>query len=200
MKKTAFAGNKTTTYECMRQFIRDGFKIDLLVTLTPKMGEINKVAGCMDLRPFAMENGIPLYHPRSYTLKREEDKEALLNEKVDLLLVIGWQRLIPAWWLNALSIGAFGMHGSPEPLPRGRGRSPMNWSLLKGKTSFMTHLFKYDAGVDSGSIAGMQKFDITVWDDPDTLHMKNRIAMNRLLKEHLPDILAGKAQFTPQSK
>lgn len=199
MAKIAVAGSKTTTFECLRELIRDGFHIDLLVTLTPEQAEASAVAGYMDLRPFAEEHGIRIYHPQIYTLKDDRDRESLLSEGVDALLVIGWQRLIPEWWLNALTFGAFGMHGSPEPLPRGRGRSPLNWSLLQGRTSFMTHLFRYDANVDSGAVVGMQKFDINAWDDPDTLHMKNRIAMNRLLRKHLPEILAGTAEYVPQS-
>ncbi len=199
MAKLAFAGTKNTTHECITQLLRDGFKPDLLITLTPEMGEENNVAGYVDLRPLATQHDIPVYHPKSYTLRNEEDKTILLTHRIDLLLVIGWQRLIPEWWLNDLSIGAFGMHGSPEPLPRGRGRSPINWSLLNGKTSFTTNLFKYDSGIDSGMIIGMQKFDINVWDDCNTLHMKNRIAMNRLLKEHLPGLLTSTGHYLPQS-
>lgn len=198
MARIAFAGSKTTTFECLQGFLRDGFKADLLVTLTPEQGERHEVAGYMDLRAYAERCGIPIYHPQTYSLKSEADAEKLKGEKIDCLIVIGWQRLIPEWWLDSLIFGAFGMHGSPEPLPRGRGRSPLNWALLKGKTSFLTHLFRYDAGVDSGAIVGVQKFDINLWDDCETLHFKNRIAMNRLLRQHLPSIIAGTAVYTPQ--
>lgn len=198
MFSIAFAGSKNTTLECMDHFLKDGFSINLLVTLTPEQGEKYQVAGYMDLCAYAYEKNIPIYHPVNYSMKNDVDTENLLSKKIDCLLVIGWQRLIPEWWLSNLTFGAFGMHGSPEPLPRGRGRSPMNWAIINGKTSFMTHLFKYDPGVDSGEIIGVQKFDITPWDDCNTLHMKNRIAMNRLLKESIPAILSGNAQYIPQ--
>lgn len=198
MPKIAFAGSKTTTVECMERFLRDGFMINLLVTLTPEHGARHAVAGYMDLQEFAAEHCIPVYHPKSYSLSHAVDEARLTAEQIDCLLVIGWQRLIPEWWLRTLRMGAFGMHGSPEPLPRGRGRSPMNWALLQGKTMFLTHLFRYDADVDSGAIVGIQKFDINPWDDCETLHFKNRIAMNQLLKRYLPDILAGKVVCLPQ--
>jgi methionyl-tRNA formyltransferase len=196
--KVVFVGCKTTTLECMAQFLEDGFHIDHLVTLPPELAERNQVAGYLDLSGFASERGIPVYQVNSYSLSSEEDQDYLLELQADLLLVIGWQRLLPAWWLEALSVGAVGMHGSPEPLPRGRGRSPMNWALAQGRTSFTTNLFLYDAGVDSGAIVGSQRFDITAFDTCDTLHMKNRIAMNRLLKAHLPSLIAGTAKLTPQ--
>jgi methionyl-tRNA formyltransferase len=200
MPRIAFAGSKNTTLDCMTQFLSDGFYINLLITLTPEQAIKHEVAGYMDLRPFAQKNNIPVYHPMEYSLKHNSDQEALLSKLIDCLLVVGWQRLIPEWWLTNLTCGAFGMHGSPEPLPRGRGRSPMNWSLLQGKTSFLTHLFKYDPGIDSGGIIGFQKFDITLWDDCNTLHMKNRIAMNRLLKQYLPAILSNTVNVIPQPK
>lgn len=198
MALIAFVGSKTTTFECVRTFLENGHTIDLLVTLTPEMGAKHNVAGYMDLRPLAQEHKIPIYHPKSYSLKSIEDREALSDARIDCALVIGWQRLIPEWWLNCLKIGAFGMHGSPEPLPRGRGRSPMNWALLDGKKSFITHLFKYDAGIDSGSIVGIQKFDITKWDDCNTLHLKNRLAMNRLIEQHIDSILNNTVVYKVQ--
>lgn len=198
--RIAFAGSKTTTLECLQQFLADGFGVDLLLTLTPEQGTREQVAGYLDLRPFAATAGIPVVHPQSYGLRGQEDRKTLLAQSIDLLLVIGWQRLIPGWWLEALSIGAFGMHGSAEPLPRGRGRSPMNWAIAQGRTSFLTHLFRYDAGVDSGDIVAAQRFAITPWDDAATMHMKNRIAMNRLLREHLPALLARTAALRPQRR
>ena len=198
MSRVAFAGSKTTTAECIERFIRDGFSADLLVTLTPDLGARHDVAGYADLRPFAAQHGIAVYHPRTYALDDDADRAALLEQRIDGLLVIGWQRLIPEWWLESLTFGAFGMHGSHEPLPRGRGRSPLNWALAWGKTSFQTHLFRYDSGVDSGAIVGAQRFDITVWDDCETLHFKNTLAMNRLLRECLPEILAGNDVYKPQ--
>ena len=199
-KTVSVAGCKTTTLECMAGLIRDGFAIKNLLTLSPKQGEKQKVAGYCDLEAFAKKNNINVVYPQTYSLKKDLDSQAILSLKIECLVVIGWQRLIPEWFLTSLKIGAFGMHGSPEPLPRGRGRSPLNWSLYNDKKNFQTNLFKYDAGVDSGSIVAKQKFDINQWDDCHTLHLKNRIAMNKLLKENLDNILSGKAKPIPQDK
>jgi len=198
LPRLAFAGSKTTTYECMQEFLDGGHRVDFLITLTPEQGSRAQVAGYMDLRPFAASRGIAVHHPKTYALKEEEDAAGILALGIDVLLVIGWQRLIPGWFLRKLRIGAFGMHGSSEPLPKGRGRSPMNWSLIEGKTRFLTHLFKYDEDVDSGAIVGVQEFDINPFDTAETLHFKNRIAMNRLLAQHLPRLVDGTAELTPQ--
>ena len=62
--------------------------------------------------------------------------EMIKSLNIDIIFCMGWQRLIPEWLLNDLSVGAFGMHGSNKPLPHGRGRSPLNWSLIQDKNMF----------------------------------------------------------------
>ena len=199
-KNITFFGCKTTTLECMQGVLDDGYKIDSLVSLSPEQGEQNQVSGYCNLEDFAKKHSIKLIIPNHYSLKSKEDQDLLKQCELDILLVIGWQRLLPEWLLKEASIGALGMHGSPEPLPRGRGRSPLNWSLLQGKKSFLTHLFKYDSGIDSGEIVDFQKFEINLWDDCNSLHFKNRISMNKLLRKHLNNILKNKFITREQPK
>jgi methionyl-tRNA formyltransferase len=152
----------------------------------------------MDLRPQMAARGIPVYTAEAYTLKTAEDENAIGKLGIEMLLVMGWQRLIPEWFLKRLSIGAFGMHGSSRRLPYGRGRSPLNWSLIQNKTAFFTHLFRYDVGVDSGQIAGVQVFEISPFDDCYTLHLKNTLAMIQLVIRLMPQLLDGSAKLEEQ--
>lgn len=197
-KRLGVAGCKHTTRDLILGLRRYGLKPDHCVTIGPEKAEEQRVAGYMELRPFLDEQGIPYTVAEKYSLKSEVDRERLLALELDLLLVMGWQRLIPDWWLEALSVGAFGMHGSSRPLPHGRGRSPMNWSLIQGKSEFFTHLFRYLPGVDDGPVVGVQTFDITPHDTCHTLHLKNTVAMVHLCGEHVPALLEGTAVLTPQ--
>jgi methionyl-tRNA formyltransferase len=199
-KRIGVAGCKHTTMDFIVGLQRHGIAIDHCITISPEKGESQEVAGYYDLRPFLDQIGVPHTVARNYSLKSDEDQSRLLALGLDILLVMGWQRLIPDWFLSALSIGAFGMHGSSKPLPHGRGRSPMNWSLIQGKDIFYTHLFQYMPGVDDGPVVGVQMFDITPWDDCHTLHFKNTISMIQLCARHLPDLLTGRARLTPQPK
>jgi methionyl-tRNA formyltransferase len=194
------AGGKHTTADFILGLERNGFRISHCLTIDSITAEKSEVAGYMDLRPFLEEKGIPYTIARNYSLKTEEDRKRLLALNCRLLLVIGWQRLIPDWWLQALPCGAFGMHGSSKPLPHGRGRSPMNWALVTGRRIFYTHLFQYRPGVDDGPIAGVQTFDITPYDTCHTLHFKNMISMVTLCTRLLPSILDGSVVMTPQPK
>jgi methionyl-tRNA formyltransferase len=197
-KAVGIVGCKHTTKDLILGLERNGYTVDHCLTITPQLAESQKVAGYMDLRPFLEERGISYTLAHKYSLKSDEDRERLLSLGLDLLLVMGWQRLIPDWWLRNLSIGAFGMHGSSKPLPYGRGRSPMNWSLIQNKDIFYTHLFQYKPDVDDGPVVGMQLFDITPFDTCLTLHFKNTIAMTQLCAKYLPTLLDGSAELAPQ--
>ncbi len=200
MRTVGIVGCKHTTQELATALIRNGIKIDHCLTISPELGAKEKVAGYHDLRPFLEAKEIPFTHAVKYSLKSDEDEANLLPLGLDLLLVMGWQRLIPDWFLSRLSIGAFGMHGSSRHLPYGRGRSPMNWSLIQNKTAFFTHLFKYEPGVDDGNVVGYRAFDITPFDTALTLHYKNTTSMIQLVLEHLPSLLDGSATYTPQDE
>lgn len=197
-KRVAVVGCKHTSMELILGLEHRGYQIDHLITLSPEQGASQGVAGYMDLRGFAASKGIACTQVHKYAMKNDEDQAQMLALKLDMLLVMGWQRLIPDWFLESLSIGAFGMHGSSKPLPHGRGRSPMNWSLIQNKDRFYTHLFRYRPGVDDGDIVAVQIFDITPFDDCLTLHYKNTLSMIRLAAEHLPALVAGTAAFAKQ--
>lgn len=194
----AVLGSKTTTAELLTYLRHRGSCPSLLVHLTPADGERHQVAGYADLRSIAEADGTQVYHPATYALTDPADQAHLAAADISVAIVMGWQRLVPAPVLDSLSVGAFGMHGSSEPLPRGRGRSPLNWSLIEGRTTFRTNLFRYDPGVDSGDVVGTVVFDINAWDDGASLHLKNTLAMLQLLDHHLDDLLAGKVDTRPQ--
>jgi methionyl-tRNA formyltransferase len=196
--KIAFAGCKDTTIECITALLESGYKIDLLITIDPATAQRNKVAGYVDLTAFAAENKIDIYICDSYSLTSEKDKNSLSKKVTDLLLVIGWQRLIPEWLLKQLTIGAFGMHGSPRALPYGRGRSPMNWSLIQGKDKFITNLFKYNPGVDDGDILATEIFDLNSYDTARTCHYKNTLSMIKILRNNLDQMLSNDFVLRPQ--
>ncbi len=175
------------------------FKIRHLITISPEAGQKHDVADYLDLKEMAGSRGINVYQAKYYSLKSEADQEYLNALKIDLAFVVGWQRLVPAEVLAGLSIGAFGMHGSSMNLPLGRGRSPMNWSLIEGRKVFYTNLFRYDPGVDSGDIVDTFKFQVSNRDTAETMHFKNTLAMKYLIERNIDDLVHNKYSLTPQN-
>ena len=199
--KLAILGSKGTTLDLIVGLTRAGaWPISAVVTLNPESAARNNVAYFCggEIAAFCGEAAIPCHPVRSYGLSDPADVSFFEEARFDLLCVLGWERLIPDAVLRTLGKFACGMHGSAFGLPRGRGRSPMNWSIITGQTRFITYLFRHTPGMDDGDIVGSRTFEINAHDTIETLHQKNRIAMLQVLVESLPKIAAGEVAFTPQ--
>ncbi len=196
-KKIAIFGCKNTTLFLI-EFLSKKIKIDFLITIDEEKANKFEVADYCDLTNAADEYMIDVYQSKTYSLKNKDDVDYIKNLKIDLAFVIGWQRIIPEKILNSLSIGAFGMHGSSMDLPLGRGRSPLNWSLIEGRSHFYTNLFKYDSGIDSGDILDVNKFDISPYDTAETMHFKNTLSMKYLIQKNLKNLLKNDFKLRKQ--
>lgn len=193
----ALFGCKSTTLFLLEN-LQIPFKIRHLITINPTLGEKHDVADYLDLKNTAEQRDIQVYQANQYSLKSQADQDFINSLKIDIAFVMGWQRLIPAEILSGMTIGAFGMHGSSMNLPLGRGRSPMNWSIIEGKQVFYTNLFRYDPGVDSGDVVDTFKFQITPRDTAETMHYKNTLAMKFLVERNIENLAANKFKTYPQ--
>lgn len=195
MSRIVLLGCKSTTrylYGQLRQFAPAA----ALVTIPPKAARKAEVADYDDLRDLSSETEV--YHASRYALTAPADVAFFEERAFDIAFVIGWQRIIPEPVLRALKRGAFGMHGSSQNLPYGRGRSPMNWSLIEGRKWFFTNLFRYLPGVDDGPVAATACFSINGVDTAETLHFKNLLAMADLVRRNLPALLDGSVTLHEQ--
>ena len=68
------------------------------------------------------------------TIKEELAYNLISEIKPDLLVVLGWSEILPKRLLDIPSIGTVGTHASL--LPHNRGSAPINWTLIRGATSF----------------------------------------------------------------
>lgn len=192
-------GSKGTTLDFLTGFEAEtGHRITHLATLSDESKAAKAVAFRRGGDLLAAAEGLVVHQVRSYPLREPGDVAFFREADLDVLFVIGWERLLPDEVLNLVRRGAYGMHGSPYGLPRGRGRSPMNWAILQGHKTFITSLFRYTPGMDDGDIVGSRVFTIGERDDIGVLHLKNRLSMMTLARRHLPEILAGSAHYIAQ--
>ena len=144
-----------------------------------------------------LENlGVEILKLKSFDMS--EDVENLISLEMDILLVMGYQRLVPRAVIDSVKLGAFGFHGSSEFLPKGRGRSPINWELIAGKNRFISHMFRLEPDADSGEIFDHFIFDINDFDDCKTVYYKASISMRRMLERTVPKIIKGTSSSKSQ--
>jgi methionyl-tRNA formyltransferase len=187
--KVILFGCKDTTLHVARALKAAGHQT-ALVTISPEKGQDQEVAGYLDLTQHAHLFD-SIYVCQRYDLKSQEDADHFKSISCELGIAIGWQRLVPENILTQFSVGVFGMHGSAQDLPYGRGRSPMNWSILEGRQWFYTNLFKYQAGVDDGPILDTECFSINESDTAETLHYKNTLSLVSLVRKNWDTFVSG---------
>ena len=198
MKTTAFINCIESGYELLTHLLNNGTRIDYIISLTPEQAVKFNVSGYKDCTDISKKHNIPIYYPDRFKLKGERDIMFFKTNKFDLLMVFGWQRLVPDSIIKSLKLGALGAHGSSELLPKGRGRSPQNWSLIEGKTKFIIHLFYLDPGADSGDIIDYMEYDLNEWDDIKTSYYKVQICLRKLLEKNLTLILNNTVSLIKQ--
>jgi len=186
-------------YEVLRNLLRLDHEISAIVSLTPEQAEEHGVSGYQSFEDVATREEIPLHVPEQYDLKTTEDRSLFEALDADLLIVNGWQRLIPGDILATVTRGALGVHGSAFGLPKGRGRSPMNWSLIEDLDRFLLSVLKLDENVDAGGIVDTVKYDVNEHDDIRTLYFKLVVATTQILDENLDAVLAGTCEIREQS-
>jgi methionyl-tRNA formyltransferase len=150
--------------------------------------------------------GIP-FHEIS-TLKSKASINLIRQYAPDLICIIGWSELAPSELLDvpkekhnslhrhARTHGCIGIH--PTLLPRGRGRAPIPWSIIKGLTKSGVTLFYLEEGADTGDIIAQRDFTIELRDDAASVYAKVANLHYELMKDILPKLVAGRAERVAQ--
>ncbi len=178
-------GVKDTTEEIVDYIERNLRKIDLIVTIDPCVLNNNHVAGYKGLSFLEDKYGLKVFETKTYGLSDDETQRFFAENTFGMGISMGWQRLIPESVLRAFKSGVFGFHGSCGYLPYGRGRSPLNWSIVNGDSRFILNLFQYDENPDSPNVFANEMFGITGHDTIRTLQYKNVMVSKRLIKRLL---------------
>jgi len=197
-KKIVMCGNHEAGLSLVSHLIQYGIRLDYFILLSKEDAKTHNVSGYIDYEPLAKLHNIPVYYVKSFSMKDKMDVQFFKENKFDLLLQGGWQRLFPVEILNTFSVGCIGVHGSSDFLPKGRGRSPLNWSLIENKKRFIMQYFLMKSGADDGDVFASVQFDINEFDDIKTLYYKNTMVTKKILLEYIPRLLKGDVSFEKQ--
>ena len=131
MNKIVYFGVNTTALNILK---RINLSRDLLITIDLDKAIKLKVTDYNDHLLDLDFAGI--YNVKKYSLKSETDENFFKSYNGNLGIVIGWNRLIPLSIIKSFKYGILGFHGTPYGLPKGRGRSPVIWSIVLGEKKY----------------------------------------------------------------
>lgn len=152
----------------------------------------DKISDFVYQKDFCNKLDIPFIEIKSYNLSAHADKEKLLQLDIDIIIVTGWQRLVPEWLIQHCKCFVVGSHGSPLGITKGRGRSPQNWALIMGMKEFHISIFQIDKNIDSGKVFASKKFNYSVYDDIKTSYYK----ISLLTASMITDLLKSTENIT----
>ena len=198
--KLAVFGVKDTS-ENIVEFIHKNIRpVDLVITISREVLNRNQVSGFKGLSVLTEKYGIPVFEADSYFLTDEKTRKFMEENEFVIAISMGWQRLIPKDVLDKFQYGVYGFHGNCGYLPFGRGRSPLNWSIIQGDTRFNLNLFRYDENADSPNVFATEMFSLTVHDDIRTAQYKNMICSKNLIRKLLKAYEEKNIQIRQESK
>ena len=198
-KKICMLGCHEVGAALIPRLLNLGLKFETFVSISPDQAKKSSVSGYYDFSSLAKKADNEIRYAEKFNLAGDSDLDFFRKKKFDLIIQGGWPRLIPEAILKTLTVGALGVHGSADFLPKGRGRSPKNWSLIQNKKRFLLQMFLIAPGVDDGPVFDFEAFDINKFDDITTLYWKNVLAQEKILLRSLVSILDGTASLFPQT-
>ena len=80
----------------------------------------------------------------------KDDSEKIRNLKPDLIMSIGWRRLIPKSVFQIPRFKTINLHDGL--LPQYRGFAPINWAIINGETEIGVTIHYIDESADTGDI------------------------------------------------
>jgi len=184
-----FMGSPTFAAILLRSLIAD-YTVKGVITQPDRPAGRGKVITPPPVKLLAIDSNIPVIQPNR--LKDPGVFEQLSDWKPDLIVVAAFGQILRKNVLDLPPYGCVNVHASL--LPRWRGASPIQASVLAGDGETGITIMKMDEGVDTGDILRQRSLKILPEDTTETLTGKLADLGASLLMETLPDYLAHRIQ------
>jgi methionyl-tRNA formyltransferase len=179
---------------CIEEILACGGSLDIVMTLRDE--QASDKSGRVRLDDLCSAVGTPLVKVRN--INDPEAVEALRAARLDWLFIVGWSQIARPAVLQTAGYGVLGIH--PTLLPEGRGRAPIPWAILKDLPQTGVTMFRLDAGVDSGPIAGQLAIPLDPRETANTLYDKVVAGHRSLIRDCWPRLMAGTLELVQQDE
>ncbi len=183
--KIVFFGSPSSAIPSLNRLIEDGHNIELIITQPDRPSGRGHTLSFSPVKKQALENNIPLFQPAK--IRKDPDIVNRLTEiQPELNVVVAYGQIIPAFVINLPQHKSINLHFSL--LPKYRGASPVQWTLLNGDQETGITIFELNEKMDEGDILTQKKIDILPSDDALTLESRLACAGAELLSETIARI------------
>lgn len=194
-KRVVFFGSPEFAIPTLKAIYKN-YDVVGVVTQPDRPAGRGKILTPPPIKIIAGELGIPTLQPNR--LKDQGMLEQLVAWKADVFIVAAFGQIFRTNILEIPEFGLINVHASL--LPRWRGASPIQASILAGDEKTGVSIMKIDAGIDTGDVFAQRSVAIEPQDTAGELSDKLALIGAQLLMETLPDYFAGKNPGIPQDE
>lgn len=193
--KIIFLGTPHFAENVLQKLINSRHEVVAVVCQPDKLVGRKKLLECPPVKLLAQKHNIPVYQ---FNKIRLEGVEPLKQIDADIMVTAAYGQILSQDILDITKFGVYNVHGSV--LPKYRGSSPIQWSLINGEKTLGVTILKTQIGMDDGPILHTQEFEILETDTVASLMEKISLIGADLLLKSLDEIENGTAVLTPQDE
>ncbi len=190
-----FAGTPAFTLPCLNALHDSRHHLKAIYTQPDRPAGRGRAMQASAVKTWALEHNVSVYQPLNF--KEKETRDILQHLALDVLVVIAYGLILPAAVLAIPRLGCINVHASL--LPRWRGASPIQQSILHGDTETGITIMQMDVGMDTGPAFTTAHCAISTEDTASTLHDKLATCATSPLLETLDALENNRAILTPQT-
>ena len=148
-----------------------------------------------ETKMIAKQHNIPVYQ---FNKIRIDGVETLKSIDADIMVTAAYGQILSQEILDITKFGVFNVHASV--LPKYRGSSPIQWSLINGEKEIGVTILKTLAGLDNGPILLSQLMPICDTDTVESLMQKLGEMGAELMVKALDMLESGNYELTDQNE
>lgn len=177
-----FAGTPKSSAKILNYLIANkSFNVVGVITQPDKKGKRGKKLIESSVSALAKKHNIYTFKPSN--LENDESLSKIKTIKADFLIVVAYGKILPRWLIDLPMICSINIHFSL--LPKYRGASPIQATLLNGDTETGITFMKISDELDAGNIISLNKIKINKLDNKITLEQN----LTTLCIDNILDVL-----------
>jgi len=192
--RIVFMGTPDYSVRTLEALINAGHEVVGVYAQPDKPVGRKRILTAPPVKVYAQEKDIPVYQPDR--LKAPEVLENLKELAPELIVVVAYGKILPEEILNLPPYGCINGHASL--LPKYRGASPIQWSIVCGDKVTGVTVMYMDKGMDTGDI--IETAEVKIGDEETAEELFERLSFvsAELTVKTIEKIKNGTAVRTPQ--
>ena len=192
--KILFAGTPEFALAPLQSLIENGFDVMGVLTQTDKPQGRKGILTPPPVKTLAEKLGLPVIQPEKAKFAVEDIKAF----GAELMVTCAYGQILTQDILDIFPKGVWNIHAGL--LPKYRGASPIQSSILAGETQTGVSVMKTELGLDCGDILAVKTTEITPTETYGELSDRLSVLGAELIVDALNSLKSGEYVLTPQGK